>query len=180
MARFVTLSSLFAAAFMAGCAPSSAHIPAVRDFDRVRYLGKWHEIARLPHRFERGLERVTAEYTAAPDGSITVVNRGMRGNEPRSIRGKAKLKHPDEQLPTGELRVSFFGPFYSDYRIIELPPDGRYAVVTGGTMDYLWILARAPRLDATELKGILRRLEALGFDVAKLEYPRPADAGTQK
>ena len=172
MVRFGTLPSLFAAAFLAGCAPSSAHIPAVRDFDSARYLGKWHEIARLPHRFERGLDRVTAEYSAAPDGSISVTNRGMRGKEVRSIEGRAKLKHPGEQPPTGELRVSFFGPFYSDYRIIELPPDYRYSVVTGGTMDYLWILARAPRLDAAELKNILTRLEALGFDVAKLEYPQ--------
>ena len=173
MAKFGMLTSLFAAAFMAGCAPSSAHIPAVRDFDSARYMGKWHEIARLPHRFERGLDRVTAEYALAPDGSIKVTNRGMRGKEARSIDGRAKLKHPGELPPTGELRVSFFGPFYSDYRIIELPPDYRYSVVTGGTMDYLWILARTPRLDATELEGILRRLEALGFDVAKLEYPAP-------
>ena len=157
----------------AGCGRSTGHIPAVRDFDLPGYLGRWHEIARLPHRFERGLERVTAEYRAAPDGSITVTNRGVRGKEPRSITGKAKLKYPEAQPPVGELRVSFFGPFYSDYRIIELAPDGQYAVVTGGTMDYLWILARTPRLDETELKGILTRLEALGFDVARLEYPAP-------
>ena len=165
--------SFAAALALAGCAPSSAHIPAVRDFDSARYLGKWHEIARLPHRFERGLDRVTAEYSAAPDGSITVHNRGMRGRELRSITGRAKLKHPSTRPPAGELRVSFFGPFYSDYRIIELPPDYRYAVVTGATMDYLWILARTPHLDAAEIAGILRRLEALGFDVAKLEYPAP-------
>ena len=168
---------IFAAAalFFAGCAPSSAHIPAVRDFDSAKYMGKWHEIARLPNRFERGLDRVTAEYTPAPDGSITVVNRGMRGGEVRSVTGKAKLKTPGAKPPAGELRVSFFGPFYSDYRIIELAPDRRYSVVTGGTMDYLWILARTPRLDAAELQGILRRLETLGFDVAKLEYPLPAE-----
>ncbi len=165
--------SFTGALILAGCAPSSAHIAAVRDFDVAKYLGKWHEIARLPHRFERGLDRVTAEYSAAPDGSITVTNRGMRGNEPRSVTGKAKRKHPDAQPPAGELRVSFFGPFCSDYRIIELAPDYRYAVVTGGTMDYLWILARAPRLDPAEFAGLLRRLAALGFDVAKLEYPAP-------
>ena len=170
------LFSFAAALSLAGCAPSSAHIPAVRDFDSAQYLGKWHEIARLPHRFERGLDRVTAEYSAAPDGSIAVINRGMRGDEPRSIRGKAKLKHPKQRPPTGELRVSFFGPFCSDYRIIELPPDYRYAVVTGGTMDYLWILARSPRLEAEELRGILHRLAALGFAVDKLEYPEPAAA----
>ena len=171
MLRRIILS--LAALALAGCSRSSAHIPAVRDFDCAKYMGKWYEIARLPHRFERGLDRVTAEYVLASDGSIAVTNRGRRVDEPRSITGRAKLKHPGARPPTGELRVSFFGPFHSDYRIIELAPDCRYSVVTGGTMDYLWILARTPRLDAAELKSILTRLEALGFDVARLEYPEP-------
>ena len=164
-----------AALVLAGCAPSSAHIAAVRDFDVSKYLGKWHEIARLPHRFERGLERVTAEYRAASDGSITVVNRGFRDGEARSVNGRAKLKSPGDPTRPGELRVSFFGPFYADYRIIELAPDGRYAVVTGSTMDYLWILARRPHLDPADLAGITARLRGLGFAVDDFEYPAPAE-----
>ena len=161
-----------AALSLAGCAPSSAHIPAVRDFDSAKYMGKWYEIARLPHRFERGLERVTAEYSAAPDGSITVINRGTRGDEPRSITGKAKLKHPEVQPPAGELRVSFFGPFYSDYRVIELAPDYSYAVVTAGSRGYLWVLSRKPEMKKEQLDDILNRAKENGFDLGELEYPR--------
>ena len=159
----------------AGCGRSTGHIPAVRDFDLSGYLGRWHEIARLPHRFERGLERVTAEYRAAPDGSVTVVNQGFRDGEARSVTGRAKLKSPGDPARPGELRVSFFGPFYADYRIIELAPDGRYAVVTGSTMDCLWILARRPRLDPAELAEITARLRGLGFAVDDFEYPAPAE-----
>ena len=157
-----------AALSLAGCAPSSAHIPAVRDFDSAKYMGKWYEIARLPHRFERGLDRVSAEYSAAPDGSITVTNRGMRGNEPRSVTGKAKLKHPDAQPPAGELRVSFFGPFYSDYRVMLLDADYQWALIGSGSAKYLWILSRTPELPKSTLDTILAEAQRRGYDTSKL------------
>ena len=99
------------------------------------------------------------------------MNRGRRRGEPREIVGKAKLKHPKAVPAAGELRVSFFGPFYSDYRIIELAPDYSYAVVTGSDKRFLWILAREPVMPENRLRPILERLAKLGFDVGKLEYP---------
>ena len=168
----VILSPLLAAA-AAGCAPSTAHIEAVRDFKPESYMGVWHEIARLPHRFERGLDQVTAEYTLLSDGSIRVVNRGFRNGEPRSVTGVAKLKAPGEVPLSGELRVSFFRPFYADYRIIEWSEAEGIAVVTGSTTDYLWILARTPTLPADRLAEIVDRLADLGFETENLEYPRP-------
>ena len=165
---------IFAAALAAlcpGCAPSTADIPAVGDFAPERYMGTWYEIARLPHRFERGLELVRAEYTLNPDGSIKVVNSGVRDGEARSIVGRARLKAPEAVPLTGELEVSFFRPFYGDYRIIELDPEYRYAVVTGSTRDYLWILSRKPKLDKKRLDDILKRLAGWNFAVDKLEFP---------
>ena len=141
-------------------------------------MGTWYEIARLPHYFERGLDQVRAEYTLQPDGSIRVVNRGVRNGKEQRIAGKAKLKHPEARPLPGELRVSFFGPFYSAYRIIELAPDYSYAVVTGSGKDYLWVLSRTPKLPEKLLGEILGRLRELKFKVEKLEYPAPAGTGT--
>ena len=168
---FRTLIPGLLAALLAGCAASTADIPAVKDFELDGYLGKWYEIARLPHRFERGLEFVRAEYSLAPDGSVRVVNSGVRDGEERTAVGRAVLKHPGAKVPTGELRVSFFRPFYADYRIIELDPEYRCAVVTGSTRDYLWILSREPVMAQAQLAAILDRLKKLGFAVEKLEYP---------
>lgn len=162
------------AGLLAGCAASTADIPAVTGFELERYLGGWYEIARLPHRFERGLDFVRAEYTPAPDGSVRVVNSGIRDGEKRSVVGRAVLKDPAK----GELRVSFFRPFYGDYRIIELDPEYRYAVVTGATRDYLWILSREPKMAEPQLAGMLERLGKLGFDTEKLEFPRQDAAGS--
>jgi len=161
-----------AALLLSGCAASTSDIPAVDGFELDRYLGCWYEIARLPHRFERNLDHVRAEYAIDPGGGVKVVNSGVRDGEASRIVGHAKLKYPDAPSPRGELRVSFFRPFYGDYRIIELDPEYRYAVVTGATRDYLWILSREPTMPEPLLSGIIGRMEKLGFAVEKLEFPR--------
>jgi len=166
------------AAVLTGCATTS-DIAAVKDFEPERYMGTWYEIARLPQYFERDLDEVTAEYTLKSDGTIKVVNSGVKAGKPQSITGKAKLKHPDAKPLTGELRVSFFWPFYSDYRIIELAPDYGYAVVTAGSRDYFWVLSRTPTMEKERLDAILNRAKELGFDLGELEYPRPVTGSSQ-
>ena len=164
------ISSL--AAMLTGCETTS-DIAAVQNFEPERYMGTWYEIARLPQYFERDLDEVKAQYTLNDDGTIKVVNSGVKDGEPTSITGKAKLKHPDAKPQTGELRVSFFWPFYSDYRVIELAPDYSYALVTAGSRDYLWVLSCKPTMDKAQLDGILERAKALGFELGELEYPKP-------
>ena len=160
-------------AVLTGCETTS-DIAAVKPFEPDRYMGTWYEIARLPQYFERGLDEVKAQYTLNDDGTIEVVNSGVKDGKPKSITGKAKLKHPDAKPQTGELRVSFFWPFYSDYRVIELAPDYSYAVVTAGSRGCLWVLARKPTMDRELLDGILTRAKAQGFETGTLEYPKPA------
>ena len=120
-----TILAIFtiAAAALSGCrnAESTASIPAVRPFDAERYLGTWYEIARLPHSFERDMTRVTAVYTARKDGGIDVLNSGWRDGEHRTARGRARFLGDST---VGELEVSFFGPFYGQYRIIKLTHSG--------------------------------------------------------
>ena len=60
-------------------------IPVVRNFDLNQYLGVWYEIARLPHRFEKNLDQVTATYTLMENGKIKVINRGFN-----VVKGKWK------------------------------------------------------------------------------------------
>lgn len=143
-------------------------IEAVRNFELRRYLGTWHEIVRISHFFERGLFRVSAEYTKEKDERIRVVNRGIRadGSE-KTARGFVRFAHAPDR---GELLVSFFRPFWSPYRIILLTEDYSLAAVTGKTRDYLWILSRTEAPDQSVLKDWLSRLEELGFDPRKFEF----------
>ena len=171
--KFLSWGFVPALLALCGCAASTDSIASVRNFDSKRYLGTWYEIARLPHRFERDLDFVSAHYSEQGDGTIRVVNRGQRDGKEREAVGKAHFKGASD---VGELRVSFFGPFYGDYRIIDLAPDYSHAVVTSGTMDYLWILSRTPQLPQERLSAILEQLRSRGFDIGRLEYPKQETA----
>ena len=161
--------TLLLAALVAGCDQIPEGVTAVDGFDSDRYLGKWYEIARLDHRFERGLERVTATYSARDDGSIAVVNRGFdpAKGEWKEAEGRAKFSGAPG---TAMLKVSFFGPFYGGYNVLDLDPDYQIALVSGPTREYLWILARRPDPPREEVERVVRRAGELGFDTASLIY----------
>lgn len=167
--KFLSWGFVPALLALCGCAVSTDSIASVRNFDSKRYLGTWYEIARLPHRFERDLDFVSAHYSEQGDGTIRVVNRGQRDGKEREAVGKAHFKGASD---VGELRVSFFGPFYGDYRIVELAPDYSSAIVTSSTKNYLWILSRTPQLSQKTLEKYLAQIREWGFDVSALEYPK--------
>ncbi len=157
---------------LCGCATGAPEgVEPVTGFELDRYLGKWHEIARLDHRFERGLSKVTAEYSMRDDGGVRVVNRGYDA-------GKDKWKEAEGRAyftgarSVGSLKVSFFRPFYGGYNVIDLDREGySWALVCGPDRSYLWILARTPELDPATLGRLRARAAELGFDTEKLIYP---------
>lgn len=146
----------------------TAEIAAVTGFDPARYMGKWYEIARLPHSFERDVTEPMAEYILQEDGTVKVVNSGLRDGKPTQVTGVARFAgKPD----VGELEVSFFRPFYGAYRIICLEPDYSAAVVTSDSRDFLWVLAREKSLPREQLARYLAMLEKYKFEVKLLQYP---------
>ena len=148
----------------------------VKEFNLQRYLGKWYEIARYDHRFERGLHYVTAEYSKRPDGKIKVLNCGHQdavdGKEKCSI-GKARPSHNGQP---GQLRVAFFLSFYSDYNILELDPDYQWSLIGSSTDKYLWILSRTPHLDQNTLNQILEKARQRGYDTSRLIFPQQPES----
>jgi apolipoprotein D and lipocalin family protein len=154
---------------LAACTGIPDGVEPVREFELQRYLGTWYEIARLDHSFERGLSRVTADYSLRDDGGITVVNRGYDAESGawQEARGKAYFVDADD---VGRLKVSFFGPFYGGYNIIALDDDYQWSLVVGPNRSYLWILARTPDLDQNMLQQLVSRAGALGFPVDELIY----------
>jgi apolipoprotein D and lipocalin family protein len=147
---------------LCGCAKIPSGVTVVQGFDLDRYLGTWYEIARLDHSFERGLTRVKATYTLNDDGTVRVLNQGYdpTKKEWRQAVGKAKFVG---DKTVGQLKVSFFGPFYGGYNIIELAPDYSYALVCGPKRSYLWILARERQLPAETYSRLVQRAKDLGF-----------------
>jgi len=163
------------AAVVAGCTGMPEGVSPVRDFRLEAYLGKWYEIARLDHSFERGLEDVTAEYSPRDDGGIRVVNRGYSRatGEWKEAVGRAYFVDRKDEA---HLKVSFFGPIYSSYVVFELDPDYRHAFVSGYDNSYLWLLARTPEVDTAVLERFKARSAALGFPVDGLILVRQSEA----
>ena len=155
---------------LAGCVFKPADIEPVANFDSARYLGKWYEIARLDHSFERGLSRATADYSMLHDGGIKVVNRGYKAEkaEWKESVGKAYfVGKPD----VGYLKVSFFGPFYGSYIVFDLDRENySYSLISGPDKSYFWLLSRTPTMDEATKKRLVAKAQALGFDTSKLIY----------
>jgi apolipoprotein D and lipocalin family protein len=151
------------ALFLSGCLGHPESVKPVTDFELNKYLGKWYEIARLDHSFERGLEKVTAEYLLREDGGVKVKNRGFlnKKNTWKEAEGKAYfVREPSE----GYLKVSFFGPFYGSYVIFELDKvNYQYAFISGPDPSYLWFLSRTPTVTDSLKEEFVRRSEELGF-----------------
>jgi apolipoprotein D and lipocalin family protein len=166
----LTVLAAFFLTLQSGCTGSPDGVTVVTDFEIDRYLGTWYEIARLDHSFERGLSGVTADYSLRDDGGVRVVNRGYneKSGEWDEAIGKAYFVGASD---VGQLKVSFFGPFYGGYNIIELDRSGyQYSLVAGPDRDYLWILSRTPQLPPDILQSLVNKARELGFATDELIF----------
>ncbi len=163
------------AATMAGLAfaAESSPLPVVASVDLVKYAGKWHELARLPNRFQRACASdVTASYILRPDGKIEVLNQCRRSDgKIMSAKGTARVASKDG--PNSKLKVSFFWPFSGNYWIIDLDSEYQWAVVGEPGRSYLWVLSRSETMNAQLLQQILDRAKQQGFDTSKIIFSKP-------
>ncbi|MBU2893751.1 lipocalin family protein [Colwellia sp. D2M02] len=155
---------------LSGCVGMPDSVKPVDNFELDRYLGKWYEIARLDHSFERGLTQVTANYSLKDDGGVLVVNRGFSttDNEWKEAEGKAYFVSSNSE---GYLKVSFFGPFYGSYVIFELEKSNyQYAFVSGPNTDYLWLLSRTATVKPEVIEKFEKMSKARGFNINEIIY----------
>lgn len=156
--------------FIVGCVGIPENVKPVDNFQLERYLGKWYEIARLDHSFERGLTRISAVYSLRDDGGVRVLNSGYSEKEKawKTAEGKAYFVQGADK---GFLKVSFFGPFYGSYIVFELDhANYQYALVCGPDKSYFWILARTPEINSELKDRLIAKATALGFDTSKLIF----------
>ena len=168
MGRAILASIFWLATTVTGCTGIPEGLKPINDFEPDRYMGKWYEIARLDHSFERNLNNVSATYTRKANGDIQVKNRGFNAKTGawKEIEGNAQFIVNET---VGSLKVSFFGPFYGGYHIIALDRQNyKYAVVAGPSRSYLWILSRNQTLEEPVYKKLVSQADAWGFDTAQL------------
>jgi apolipoprotein D and lipocalin family protein len=135
----------------------------VKVVDINKYAGQWYEIARLPNKFEKSLECVTAKYTVIENGKIEVLNQGhVAANKAKVKKARGIAWIPDTNYQ-GRLKVRFFWPFSGDYYIISLDENYNYALVGAPSKKYLWILARTKNLDTKIYSELLDIAKTKGF-----------------
>ncbi|NIF86169.1 lipocalin [Comamonas sp. Tr-654] len=140
----------------------------VSGFDVERYTGTWYELARIEHRFEKGLSQVCAQYSLNEDGTVTVINRGYdpAKQEWRRVQGRARfLGDPD----VAALKVSFFGPFYGGYNVVSLDHEYQTALVIGDSLDYFWLLSRSKTIPEQQFRRLLEKAHSLGVDLSRVQ-----------
>lgn len=166
----ISSALLIGSAFLLqSCKTIPKGVTAVSPFSAERYLGKWYEIARLDFRFEKNMNNTTANYSFNPDNSIKVDNRGYNYKKQKweQAIGKAKFV---KNSNTGMLKVSFFGPFYSGYNVIELDKDYKYALIIGKSTDYMWLLSREKTMPKEIMEKYLKTAKNAGVNVEKLVW----------
>ena len=161
----IALLLMFITACGYGAGRDGINRRTIDKLDLNSIMGQWYEIARFDHRFERGMEAVTANYTLQSDGTVLVENRGVRDGKEQLAVGHAK-RSDDE----GRLRVSFFWKFYSDYNILAMGDRGEWMLVGSHSSRYLWILSRTPSMPEKQLQYVVSLAAQRGYDVDKLIY----------
>lgn len=169
------MRALISASFLvlAACAPqpvyrqSNEPLP-VATIELERYLGLWHEQARLPNSFEEGCQNVTAEYATREDGLISVTNTCVEADgERRVARGRAR---PVGEGGQGKLKVSFFGPFWADYWVLDRGAAYEWAIVGEPEGKYLWVLTREEVMTPERRAAFEQRVTELGYRPAELVW----------
>jgi apolipoprotein D and lipocalin family protein len=169
--KLLLLTTLTLGLLLTGCKTyeKPAKVTPVENFQLSEYLGTWYEIARLEHKFEKGMEAITATYSLREDGGVKVLNKGYRTAEKEwnDAEGKAYFVGDSDK---GFLKVSFFGPFYGSYIVMDTDYK-TYTMISGPDLSYFWILARTPTLEKETLERLLVKAKEAGFDTSVLIYP---------
>jgi len=151
----------------ASCATIPENAVPISDFSLDDYFGTWYEIARIDNKYEKSMIYTTASYLLEKNETIRVINSGysVDKKEWRTITAIARYR---KGFNIGELKVSFFYPFYTSYNILAIDDDYSYALVVGSNLKYLWILSRTTTIPENIKEKYLEIAKSLGYNLDKL------------
>lgn len=137
----------------------------VSSFEIERYLDDWYEIGRFDFKWEKDIKNVRANYSLNKDGTIKVTNSGYNYVSKKEKQSIGKAKFASSRKDVADLKVSFFGPFYSAYKVIALDPNYQYALVAGANNKLMWILSRTPSIPSNVKENYIKIAQSAGYDL---------------
>jgi apolipoprotein D and lipocalin family protein len=171
----ITLLALLVASCEIGTRPELPELMTVSSVDLSRYAGEWYEIARYPHRFQKGCYGSKATYTLLNNGKVRVLNECRRGGPDGKWDRAEGTAWVVDRNTNAKLKVSFFWPFSGDYWIIDLGEQYEYSVVGHPSRKYLWILSRTGQMENRLYDQIIKRLQVQQFDTSRLVKASPVE-----
>jgi len=170
----LTATTEVAAALVVGAtaATTGAALPPLETVSHVnleRFMGKWFVIANIPTFVEKNAYNAVERYRMSPDGTIDTsfyCRKGGFDGPPKVYRSRAYVLDDGSNAIWG---MQFLWPFKADYRITYLSDDYSQAVIGRDKRDFVWVMARKPRISNKHYDAILARLEQQGYDLAKIE-----------
>jgi apolipoprotein D and lipocalin family protein len=178
MQRKLIIASLLAATTLLGActviqrpAPvGNINVPGpAKPVDLTQYLGLWFEQFRYDAPFQKDMDGVTANYVMNSDGTVRVINRGRRGSKWKESVGRAK---PVKGSSNAKLKVSFFGPFYGNYWVLDHGDDYSWSIVGEPSGRYLWVLTRDQHPSDQMKTELAERVRRLGYDWSLVRVTR--------
>lgn len=166
---------------------TSSALQALPTLEVPPYMGTWYQVAWFPNRFQKQcVGDTSATYRQQPDGRIEVLNRCRKadGSFDEAL-GQARPVGTltGTRLAPAQLQVSFLPGWlrwlpvgWGRYWVIQLADDGRYAVISEPTREYLWVLARRPELAPADETAIRSALVRQGFGDLSAWQPHPHTA----
>jgi apolipoprotein D and lipocalin family protein len=182
----IIFPTLLLGLFCAIVSTEQAPLQPLPSLDVASYMGTWYQVLWFPNRFQKQcVADTSATYRDLGNGAIEVNNRCRTAEGTLdAVIGVARPPDGVSRIDAGRLQparleVSFLpawlrwtGVGWGAYWVIDLAPDGRYAIVSEATRNYLWVLQRKPALTSDDEALIRSRLQALGFDLSKLQAHR--------
>lgn len=157
---------IFFPLILVGCVMANDAPKTVSSVNLKKYMGKWYEIASYPNFFQRGCQCTSAYYKFV-DNRVSILNRCYKGKDFQVSNAKGRA-WPVANSGNSKLKVQFFWPFRGDYWILYLSPGYQQAIVGSPNREYLWILARHPRVSKDRYGKLIQVIRNKGFDADKL------------
>ncbi|MEI8156686.1 MAG: lipocalin family protein [Burkholderiales bacterium] len=161
-----------------GAAQPYGQLVTIPTLDVPRYMGTWYEIAKYPNRFQKKCVAETrAQYKVQASGAVQVINRCRKeSGEMDEAIGEARqigaANSPKLQLRFAPSWLSFLPFVWGHYWVVDLDDGYQLVAVGEPKREYLWVLARAPTVNAQAYDALLGRLKAQGFDIERLELTK--------
>ena len=179
MKPFTLMLSALSVLGLTACNSSQPPMKTVEHVDIKRFMGDWYVIAAIPTFLEKNSYNAVESYKLLDNGNIATTFTFREGG----FDGEKKTYHPTgfiQDTKTNALwGMQFIWPIKADYRVIYLDEGYSQTVIGRQKRDYVWIMARTPKISEQDYNSIKQFLDSLDYDTSQLrKVPHRWEQGT--